>query len=69
VFINIFVSPKRWYNVFNFAPHNHFSDATRARINECEAPGKVVTTRPPKHLVQLCRISHAFISTLQGHTG
>jgi len=37
----------------------------RAGLNERETPGKVVTARPPKRLVQLCTISHALVSTLQ----
>jgi len=37
----------------------------RAGLNEREAPCKVVTARPPKHLAQLRSVSHALVSTLQ----
>jgi len=36
----------------------------RAGLNEREAPGKVVTARPPKRLAQLLSVSHALVSTL-----
>ena len=39
----------------------------RDGLNEREAPGKVVTARPPKRLAQLLSISHALVSTLQKH--
>jgi len=39
----------------------------RAGLNEHEAPGKVVTSRPPKRLAQLRSVSHALVSTLQKH--
>jgi len=38
---------------------------SRAGLNEREAPGKVVTARPHKHLAQLRSVSHALVSTLQ----
>jgi len=31
-----------------------YSTVVRAGLNEREAPGKVVTARPPKRLAQLC---------------
>ena len=40
---------------------------TRAGLNEREAPGKVVTAMPPKHLGQQRSVSHALFSTLQKH--
>jgi len=43
------------------------SDLARAGLNEHEAPGKVVTARPPKRLAQLRSVSHALVSTLQKH--
>ena len=39
----------------------------RARLNEREAPGKVVVARPPKRLAQLRSVSHTLVSTLQKH--
>jgi len=39
----------------------------RARLNEREAPGKVVTARPPKRLTQLSSLSQTLVSTLQKH--
>jgi len=39
----------------------------RAGLNEREAPGKVVTARPPKRLVQLRNVFHALVSTVQKH--
>jgi len=39
----------------------------RAGLNEREAPGKIVTARPPKSLAQLSNVSHALVSTLQKH--
>jgi len=41
--------------------------APGARLNEREAPGKIVTARPPTCLAQLLCVSHAFVSTLQKH--
>jgi len=41
------------------------SPVVRAGLNESEAPGKVLTTRPNKHLEQLRSVSHALVSTLQ----
>jgi len=40
---------------------------TRAGLNEREAPGKVVTARPPKRFAQLPSVSHTLVSTLQKH--
>jgi len=40
---------------------------TRAGLNDREALGKVVTTRPTKDLAQLCSLPHALVSTLQKH--
>ena len=39
--------------------------AIRTGLNEPEAPGKVVTARPPKRLAQLRSVLHALVSTLQ----
>jgi len=41
--------------------------ASRAELNEREAPGKGVTARPPKRLAQMRSVSHALISTFQKH--
>jgi len=40
---------------------------SRAGLNEREAPGKIVTAKPPKRLAQLRSVSHALVSTLQKH--
>ena len=40
---------------------------TQGGLNESEAPGKVVTVRPPKRLAQLRSVPHSFVSTLQKH--
>ena len=39
----------------------------RAGLNEREAPGKVVSTSPPKRLTQLRSVSHVLASTLPKH--
>jgi len=39
----------------------------RARLNEREAPGKVVTVRLPKRLTQMNSVSHTLLSTLHKH--
>jgi len=44
--------------------HRAYSIVVRAGLNEREAPGKVVTARPPKHLAQLRSVSHVLFSTL-----
>jgi len=36
--------------------------ARRVGLNEREAPGKVVTARPPERLAQLRSVSHALFS-------
>jgi len=47
---------------------NFFNRSTaRAGLNEREAPGKIVTARPPKRLAQMRSVSHAHVSTLQKH--
>jgi len=51
----------------HFSPAVALGAITRAGLNEREAPGKVVTTRPPKRLAQLCGVSHALVLTLQKH--
>jgi len=40
---------------------------SRAGLTKREAPGKVVTARPPQHLTQLSSISYTLVSTLQNH--
>jgi len=45
----------------------YFDVTPRAGLNEREAPGKIVTARPPKRLAQLRSLSYALGSTLQKH--
>jgi len=46
--------------------HQNAEIVARAGLNECEAPGKNVTARPPSRLAQLhSSVSHALVSTLQ----
>jgi len=39
----------------------NFRGTYRGGLNEREAPGKVVTVRPPKRLAQLRSVSHALV--------
>jgi len=39
----------------------------RAGLNEREAPGKIVTSRPPQRLAQLWSVSNALVSNLPKH--
>jgi len=59
-----------WSYTSNWLYANHLLEApldleAKAGLNECEAPGTVVTAKTPKRLAQLLSLSHALDSTLQ----
>ena len=57
---------KKFYDEF-FSLRSPTPPTNRAGLNEREAPGKVLTARPPKRLAQLRSVSHALVSTWQKH--
>ena len=52
---------------FNLQLKTWWIRRSRAGFNEREAPGKVLTARPPYRLVQLRSVSNALVASLQKH--
>jgi len=52
-----------FHKLYFFNLKRHASNQARAGLNECKAPGKVVTAGTPKRFAQLRSVTHALVST------